>query len=66
MQYNIKLEISADAPTLQVLIRVLDSGPHGVVRPLIDDIIRQAKEQEEAAKDSPQPDAEPTPVGGTD
>jgi hypothetical protein len=32
------------------LLGALGSGPHNFVRPIIDSILQQAKEQEEAAK----------------
>ena len=75
MEYNIKLDMRMDVSSLQTLLRVLDAGPHGFVRPLIDDILKQAGEQEAAAKAAgesapadPAP-ADPAPaeaVGGTD
>jgi len=49
MEYNIKLDMRMDVSALQTFLRVLDSGPHGFVRPIIDDILKQAGEQEAAA-----------------
>jgi len=62
MEYNIKLDMRLPIGALQNLINVLDAGPHGLVRPMIDEIIAQAKAQDEAAKaaapgEQPAPDA---------
>lgn len=72
MNYNIKLEMSMDANSLNTLLGTLGSGPHNFVRPIIDTVLAQAKEQEEAAKaaqanDTAEPtDVEVLEVGGTD
>ena len=70
MNYQIKLEMSMDANSLNTLLGTLGSGPHNFVRPIIDNILAQAKEQEEAAKAqadaAPAADAEVMEVGGTD
>jgi hypothetical protein len=50
MQYQIKLDMNMDANSLNTLLGALGSGPHNFVRPIIDSILQQAKEQEEAAK----------------
>jgi len=50
MQYQIKLDMSMDANSLNTLLGALGSGPHNFVRPIIDTILQQAKEQEEAAR----------------
>lgn len=50
MQYQIKLDMNMDANSLNTLLGTLGSGPHNFVRPIIDNILQQAKEQEEAAK----------------
>jgi len=50
MDYNIKLDIRCQAAAVQQLIAVLNNGPHGLVRPIIDDIVLQAQEQEKAAQ----------------
>ena len=68
MEYKIKLDMSMDANSLNTLLGALGSGPHNFVRPIIDKILAQAKEQEEAAK--AQADAAPVQddvsAGGTD
>ncbi len=58
MDYNIKLDIRCQAAAVQQLIAVLNNGPHGLVRPIIDDIVLQAQEQEKAAQ-QPVPPAPP-------
>jgi len=55
MQYQIKLDMNMDANSLNTLLGALGSGPHNFVRPIIDNILQQAKEQEEAAKAAEQP-----------
>lgn len=55
MQYQIKLDMNMDANSLNTLLGTLGSGPHNFVRPIIDNILQQAKEQEEAAKAAEQP-----------
>lgn len=50
MQYQIKLDMNMDANSLNTLLGTLGSGPHNFVRPIIDNILQQAKEQEEAAR----------------
>ena len=50
MQYQIKLDMNMDANSLNTLLGALGSGPHNFVRPIIDTILQQAKEQEEAAQ----------------
>ena len=39
-----------DANSLNTLLGALGSGPHNFVRPIVDSILQQAKEQEEAAR----------------
>ena len=50
MNYQIKLDMNMDANSLNTLLGALNSGPHGLMRGIIDSILAQAKEQEEAAK----------------
>jgi hypothetical protein len=50
MNYSIKLEMNLDANALQVLLRTLDAGPHGLMRSMIDNIIQQAQAQENEAR----------------
>ena len=69
MNYQIKLDMSMDANSLNTLLGALGSGPHNFVRPIVDNILAQAKEQEEAARaeQAAQPtDMEVMQVGGTD
>ena len=69
MNYQIKLEMSMDANSLNTLLGALGSGPHNFVRPIIDNVLAQAKEQEEAARaaQAAEPtDVEVMEVGGTD
>jgi hypothetical protein len=72
MEYKIKLDMSMDANSLNTLLGTLGSGPHNFVRPIIDNVLAQAKEQEEAARAAQEAQAaEPTDVevmqvGGTD
>jgi hypothetical protein len=73
MEYKIKLDMSMDANSLNTLLGALGSGPHNFVRPIIDNVLAQAKEQEEAARaaQAAQAATEPTDVevmqvGGTD
>jgi hypothetical protein len=69
MNYNIKLEMSMDANSLNTLLGTLGSGPHNFVRPIIDNVLAQAKEQEDAARAAQAAtttDAEVMEVGGTD
>ena len=69
MNYQIKLDMSMDANSLNTLLGALNSGPHGLMRGIIDNILAQAKEQEEAARaeQAAQPtDMEVMQVGGTD
>jgi hypothetical protein len=69
MEYKIKLDMSMDANSLNTLLGALGSGPHNFVRPIIDNVLAQAKEQEEAARaeQAAQPtDTEVMEVGNTD
>lgn len=70
MNYQIKLDLNMDANSLNTLLGTLGSGPHNFVRPLIDNILAQAKEQEEAARNEAPTDVEVTTddvsTGGTD
>jgi hypothetical protein len=69
MEYKIKLDMSMDANSLNTLLGALGSGPHNFVRPIIDNVLAQAKEQEEAARaeQAAEPtDVEVMQVGGTD
>jgi hypothetical protein len=73
MEYKIKLDMSMDANSLNTLLGTLGSGPHNFVRPIIDNVLAQAKEQEEAARAAQEAqaaaeptDVEVTQVGGTD
>ena len=71
MNYQIKLDMSMDANSLNTLLGALGSGPHNFVRPIIDSILAQAKEQEEAARNAAPTDAnevieEIISAGGTD
>lgn len=69
MEYKIKLDMSMDANSLNTLLGALGSGPHNFVRPIIDNVLAQAKEQEEAARaeQAAQPtDMEVMEVGNTD
>jgi len=69
MEYKIKLDMSMDANSLNTLLGAVGSGPHNFVRPIVDNILAQAKEQEEAARaeQAAQPtDMEVMQVGGTD
>lgn len=50
MNYTIKLDMNIDANALQVLLRTLDAGPHGLMRGMIDTIIQQAQAQEAEAR----------------
>jgi hypothetical protein len=50
MQYQIKLDMNMDANSVNTLLGTLGSGPHNFVRPIIDSVLQQVKEQEEAAK----------------
>jgi hypothetical protein len=50
MQYQIKLDMSMDANSINTLLGTLGSGPHNFVRPIVDNILQQVKEQEEAAR----------------
>jgi hypothetical protein len=62
MNYSIKLEMNLDANALQVLLRTLDAGPHGLMRGMIDNIIQQAQAQENEAR--AKAEAAPTEVDG--
>ena len=64
MEYKIKLDMSMDANSLNTFLGTLGSGPHNFVRPIIDNVLAQAKEQEEAARaaQEAQAAAEPAPV----
>jgi hypothetical protein len=42
--------MNMDANSLNTLLGALGSGPHNFVRPIIDTILQQAKEPEEAAR----------------
>jgi hypothetical protein len=69
MEYKIKLDMSMDANSLNTLLGALGSGPHNFVRPIIDNVLAQAKEQEEAARaeqDAQPTDMEVMKVGSTD
>jgi len=59
MEYNIQLSMRLDAGALQTFIRTLDSGPHGLMRSIIDSVINQARQQEEQAAAAA---TEPAPV----
>lgn len=68
MEFNIKLELTIDGASLGQLVSVLDLGPHKLVRPIIDDIVAQARTQESQAKAAQEPAPadvevkEPTPL----
>lgn len=67
MNYQIKLDMNMDANSLNTLLGALGSGPHNFVRPIIDSILAQAKEQEEAARAEPAAESEQdVSAGGTD
>ena len=71
MNYQIKLDMSMDANSLNTLLGALGSGPHNFVRPIVDNILAQAKEQEEAARNAAPADVEEisegtVSTGGTD
>ena len=71
MEYKIKLDMSMDANSLNTLLGALGSGPHNFVRPIVDSILAQAKEQEEAARNAAPADVEEisegtVSTGGTD
>lgn len=71
MNYQIKLDMNMDANSLNTLLGALGSGPHNFVRPIIDSILAQAKEQEEAARNAAPTDVEEiteadVSTGGTD
>jgi hypothetical protein len=65
MHYQIKLDMNMDVNSLTTLLGALGSGPHNFVRPIIDSILQQAKEQEEAAK-AEEPAEQITEAGLTD
>ena len=50
MDFNIKLDLKLDLNGVNALLNLLNNGPHGLVRPIIDDIVLQAQEQEKAAQ----------------
>jgi len=50
MDFNIKLDLKLDLNRVNALLNLLDTGPHGLVRPIIDNIVLQAQEQEKAAQ----------------
>ena len=67
MEYNIQLSMRLDGQSLQSLLRALDSGPHGLMRGIIDNIVTQCRmQEEELAKQQadaariPTPETEPT------
>lgn len=65
MEFNIKLDLKLDINGINALLNLLNTGPHGLVRPIIDDIVAQAQEQEKAAKEAASTDADlppPTPA----
>lgn len=68
MEYAITIQFKTDASALQAILRTLDSGPHGLMRPIVDSIVQQAQEQEKAAGVGPSaaPAAEPEAAGLTD
>lgn len=68
MEYNIQLNMRLDGQALQQLLRALDTGPHGLMRGIIDSVINQCRMQEEeaaqkqaaaAANDAPPETAQP-------
>lgn len=61
MEYNIQLNMRLDAGALQTLLRTLDSGPHGLMRGIVDTVISQARQQDEEAKLAAQAPAAETP-----
>ena len=66
MEFNLKLDLKLDLNGVNALLNLLNTGPHGLVRPIIDDIVLQAQEQEKAAANLTTPDdvavKEPTPL----
>jgi hypothetical protein len=62
MEYKIKLDMSMDANSLNTFLGTLGSGPHNFVRPIIDNVLAQAKEQEEAARAAQEAAAAPEPA----
>ena len=71
MNYQIKLDMNMDANSLNTLLGALGSGPHNFVRPIVDSILAQAKEQEEATRNAAPTDVEEVTqdivsAGGTD
>lgn len=62
MEFNIKLDLKLDLNGVNALLNLLNTGPHGLVRPIIDDVVLQAQEQEKAAANLTTPDdVPPTP-----
>jgi hypothetical protein len=47
VEYNIQLNMRLDGQALQQLLRTLDTGPHGLMRGIIDNVINQCRMQEE-------------------
>lgn len=61
MEYNIQLAMRLDVGSLQTLLRTLDSGPHGLMRGIIDTIVSQARQQDaDAAAAAATPAADET------
>jgi hypothetical protein len=60
MDFNIKLDLKLDLNGVNALLNLLNTGPHGLVRPIIDDIVLQAQEQEKAAQAAQAAAAAPT------
>jgi hypothetical protein len=59
MEFNIKLDLKLDLNGVNALLNLLNTGPHGLVRPIIDDIVLQAQEQEKAAQAAAPTDVTP-------
>ncbi len=62
MDFNIKLDLKLDLNGVNALLNLLNTGPHGLVRPIIDDIVLQAQEQDKAAQAAQAAAAAPTDV----
>jgi hypothetical protein len=62
MQFNLSFNLDQ----INVILRALDSQPHGAVRQVIDLVIAEVNAQQQAATQQPQAAVEEVTAGGTD
>lgn len=61
-----QFQLSFNIDQINAILRALDAQPHGAVRQVIDYVINEVNQQQQAATQQPQAQAEEVTAGGTD